>query len=105
DQGMIFDHAPFDQCSMADGDATADDRRQLDPAVQDRVVLNRGLLADLDTGEVAPQDGSEPDVGAVGDADVADEHCGGGQPDVATDSRCYPVELHKRGHLSSPRSA
>jgi hypothetical protein len=64
--------------------------------VQHRVVLHGRLLADLDVREIPAQHRTEPHVGAIADADVADQHRCGRQPDVAPDRGSDAAELDQR---------
>ena len=95
----ILDDAALEQGAVADDHVAADDRRQPGSAVDDRVVLHRGALADLDAIEIAAQHGAEPDARTRPDDDVADERRGRGEEDVVRDLRGLSFEGENRRHV------
>src|SRR5919112_1482278 len=65
DQGPVSDLTPLQQREVPDGDVRPDGGRQLLVGVDHTVVLDAGPRPDKDAVEVAPQNGSEPDIGSV----------------------------------------
>ena len=60
---------------VPDAHVPADDKRNVDVAMQSAVVLNIGVGADGDRRQVPPNDRTEPDAGSVPDGDVSDDGC------------------------------
>ena len=78
DQALVFDGAAVQHRQMPHRDAIADvQRKQPGVAMQHRIVLNVGLVADADGVDVAARGDVGPDAGALADCHVSD-HLGAG---------------------------
>ena len=73
DQRAVADGHPVDDRAVADHDVVADVVRHAAVAVDDGVVLHVGAASDRDGGDVAADDGVEPNAGVGTGGDVADD--------------------------------
>lgn len=95
-EAFVAHGAGMDVGGVADGDAAADDAWEVIGEVEDGVILDVGLLADLDAVDIPAQDGSVPDAGSVPEGDVAEDD--GGACDIDMGAEAWggaemPVEL------------
>lgn len=75
DEGVVADFAGVEDGPVADRDVIADDGRGVVVHVDDTVILDVGILADDDVGDIGPEHGVKPDAGPLLDDDAADENC------------------------------
>src|SRR5205823_4946461 len=88
DAHVVADAAGVDDAPVADGDAVADDARQIGRDVEHRVVLHVGVAPDVDVIVlVTAHDRARPDRRALLDDDVADHLRGGIDPRAWMDPR------------------
>src|SRR2546425_459586 len=73
DEGAAADELAVDDGAVADHYVVFDDVGDAGIAVNDGLVLDIDALADGHGGDVAADDGVEPDAGLAADADVADD--------------------------------
>ena len=93
DQGPLLDDAAFELRGVADAGVALDHCRQVFRAVDDRVVLDVGALANFDRRLVASQHRAEPDAGAGLDLHVADEDRGWRDVGVGVHLGAPPAKL------------
>ncbi len=90
DEAFVVDGAGVDHGLVADGDAGADEAGEIVGEVEHGAVLDIGGIADLDTVDVAPEDGPVPDAGVLADGDIATDVRGwgdeGGRVDAGRDT-------------------
>ena len=88
DEGAVLHFAGMEQRHMADRDVAADHGHQTAGGdMDDRAVLEVGVLADPDARPVTAQDDAEPDAGVGGDLDVANQRGVGGDERRPVDPR------------------
>src|SRR4030095_8493524 len=86
DEHAVTDGGGMDDGAMAHGDVFAYDRGTVVLAVYDRIVLDIAPRPDHDWRNVAPEYAAEPDARSVSDGHIADEHGGGRDVAMHTDS-------------------
>lgn len=75
DEGVVANFAGVEDGPVANRDVIADYGRGVVVHVDDTVILDVGILADDDVGDISPEHGVKPDAGPLLDDDAADENC------------------------------
>ena len=94
-----LDDTAFELGGVSNACVVLDHRGQIFGAVDDRVVLDVGAVADPDGRFVGPQDCAEPDAGVRADLDLTDEDRGGRDVGVRVDLRPVPGKFEFQGSL------